>query len=66
LGLNSPFRLFAAMNGWGQQGWWCIQLLRMGRGEEPDLNLGVFKAFTSYQSEEKKAAAAYNAYWQGK
>jgi 2,4-dienoyl-CoA reductase-like NADH-dependent reductase (Old Yellow Enzyme family) len=66
LGLNSPFRLFAALNGWGQQGWWCIQLLRMGRGEEPNLELGVFKAFTSYQSQEKKAAAAYNAYWQGK
>jgi hypothetical protein len=25
----------------------------------------VFKAFTGYQSSEKKAAAAYNAHWNG-
>ncbi len=63
VGLGSPFRLFAALNGWGQQGWWCLQLLNMGAGHEPDLNRGVFKAFTSYQSSEKQAAAAYNEYW---
>jgi len=65
LGLNSPFRTFAALNGWGQQGWWCTQIINMGEGREPDLDLGVFKAFTGYQSSEKKAAAAYNAHWNG-
>jgi hypothetical protein len=25
----------------------------------------VFKAFTGYQASEKKAAAAYNAHWNG-
>ena len=65
LGLNSPSRTMAALNGWGQQGWWCLQILKMGAGEEPDLDLGVFKAFTGYQASEKKAAAAYNAHWNG-
>jgi len=63
LGLNSPFRTMAALNGWGQQGWWCLQILKMGEGQEPDLDLGVFKAFTSYQASEKKAAEVYNAHW---
>ena len=61
LGLNSPSRTMASINGWGQQGWWCTQIINMGEGREPDLDLGVFKAFTGYQSSEKKAAAAYNA-----
>lgn len=65
LGLNSPIRLFAALNGWGQQGWWCTQIINMGEGREPDLDLGVFKAFTGYQASEKKAADAYNAHWNG-
>lgn len=62
-GLNSPIRLFSALNGWGQQGWWCTQIINMGEGREPDLDLGVFKAFTGYQASEKKAAEAYNAHW---
>ncbi|MCH1542288.1 MAG: NADH:flavin oxidoreductase/NADH oxidase family protein [Alphaproteobacteria bacterium] len=65
LGLNSPSRTMASLNGWGQQGWWCLQIINMGEGREPDLDLGVFKAFTGYQSSEKKAAAAYNAHWNG-
>ena len=63
VGLNSPIRLFSALNGWGQQGWWCTQIINMGEGREPDLDLGVFKAFTGYQASEKRAAAAYNAHY---
>ena len=65
IGLNSPIRLFSALNGWGQQGWWCTQIINMGEGRDPDLDLGVFKAFTGYQASEKKAAAAYNAHYNG-
>ena len=54
IGLNSPIRLFSALNGWGQQGWWCTQIINMGEGRDPDLELGVFKAFTGYQASEKK------------
>ncbi|MDA8776003.1 NADH:flavin oxidoreductase, partial [Alphaproteobacteria bacterium] len=58
-------RTMASLNGWGQQGWWCLQIINMAEGREPDLDLGVFKAFTGYQASEKKAAAAYNAHWNG-
>ena len=47
-----------ALNGWGQQGWFCLQLLRMGNGLDPDLKLGVFKAFRRYTKNEADAAAA--------
>jgi hypothetical protein len=58
LGPHSRFNLVKALNGWGQQGWFCLQLLRMGAGEEPDPKLGVFKAFRDYAKNEAKTAAA--------
>ncbi len=63
LGLNSPFRMMAGLNGWGQQAFWCLNLINMGEGREPDLRLGVFKAFLRYQKNEANTAKAYNAYW---
>lgn len=65
LGLNSPFRMIAGLNGWGQQAFWCLNIINMGEGRDPDLNLGVFKAFLRYQKSEKQAAEAYNAHWNG-
>lgn len=61
LGLNSPIGLIKGINGWGQQGWFCLQLKRMGAGLEPDLKMGLFKALRQYQSEEGLAAKAYHA-----
>ncbi|MES1990225.1 MAG: NADH:flavin oxidoreductase/NADH oxidase family protein [Pseudomonadota bacterium] len=58
LGPHSPFNLMKVLNGWGQQGWFCLQLLRMGAGQDPDTKLGVFKAFRGYAKNEAKAAAA--------
>lgn len=63
LGLNSPFRMIAGINGWGQQAFWCLNLIEMGKGRDPDLDLGVFRAFLRYQTFEKRAAQAYNAHW---
>lgn len=63
IGLNSPIRFLSTLNGWGQQGWWCLQIINMGEGRDPDLNMGVFKALTGYQANEKKTAEAYNAHW---
>lgn len=58
LGPNSSLTLMRALNGLGQQGWFCLQLKRMGAGKNPDLRLGVFKAFRIYAREEAKAAKA--------
>ncbi|MDR3498050.1 MAG: NADH:flavin oxidoreductase/NADH oxidase family protein [Parvibaculum sp.] len=58
LGPHSYFNIMKALNGWGQQGWFCLQLLRMGEGKDPDKHLGVFKAFRDYAKNEAKAAAA--------
>ncbi|MDO8289381.1 MAG: NADH:flavin oxidoreductase/NADH oxidase family protein [Parvibaculum sp.] len=58
LGPHSRFNLVKALNGWGQQGWFCLQLLRMGAGLDPDPKLGVFKAFRDYAKNEAKTAAA--------
>lgn len=55
---SSPINLIKALNGWGQQGWFCLQLLRMGQGLDPDVKLGVFKAFRAYGKNEAKSAAA--------
>ena len=61
LGPNSPINLIKGLNGWGQQGWFCLQIKRMGAGQAPDLGLGVFKAFRQYTAEEAKAAESYHA-----
>ena len=64
LGLNSPFRLIKGINGWGQQAFWCLNLIRMGENLEPDLDLGVFRAFLQYQKSEKNAANKYKNHWE--
>lgn len=61
LGPNSPFGIIKGLSGWGQQGWFCLQIKRMGAGQEPDLGLSVFKAFRQYSKEEGVAAKAYHA-----
>lgn len=58
LGPHSPINLLKALNGWGQQGWFCLQLLRMGEGKDPDLKMGVFSAFRNYAKNEAHAAAS--------
>ncbi len=65
LGKNSPIGLIKGLNGWGQQGWFCLQIKRLGAGLEPDLKLGLFKAFRTYAREEKAAALAYHEAMKG-
>ena len=64
LGLNSPFSVVKGINGWGQQAFWCLNLIRMGEDLDPDLNLGVLKAFFRYQKNEKNTAIKYKEYWE--
>jgi 2,4-dienoyl-CoA reductase-like NADH-dependent reductase (Old Yellow Enzyme family) len=58
LGQNSPFSIVKLINGFGAQGWYYEQIYRIADGLDPDLKLGVFKAFRTYQSGETKAAKA--------
>jgi 2,4-dienoyl-CoA reductase-like NADH-dependent reductase (Old Yellow Enzyme family) len=58
LGPNSPLTLLKMINGWGAQGWYCLQLLRMGDGLEPDLRMTVLQAFRKYAANETAAAKA--------
>ncbi len=58
LGPASPLNLIRAINGWGAQGWFCLQLLEMGKGREPNLDMGVFAALRRYQANETAAARA--------
>ncbi len=58
LGPRSPVALIRGINGWGQQGWFCLQLIRMGDGLEPDKNMGVFSAFRNYARNEARTVAA--------
>ena len=29
-GINSPFMMMKGLNGWGQQAFWCLNIIRMG------------------------------------
>lgn len=55
---NSPLNAIKMVNGWGAQGWYCLQLLRMGDGENPDVSMGVWRAFNAYRRHEVAAAKA--------
>lgn len=61
-GINSPFMMMKGLNGWGQQAFWCLNLIRMGNNLDPDLSLGVFQSFLKYQKNEKEAASLYKKY----
>ena len=61
LGPNSPIDLFRGLNAWGAQGWYCLQLIRMGDGQDPDTGMSTFKAHRRYMGNEQKAAKAMNA-----
>ncbi len=56
LGPNSPLSVVKMLNGWGSQGWYCLQLLRMGDGRDPDLRMSVLRAVKDYAGNEARAA----------
>ncbi len=58
LGPHSPLTIFKMINGWGAQGWYCLQLIRMGDGLDPDLRMSVMQAFLGYARNEAAAAKA--------
>ena len=53
-GVHSPIELIRTINTLGQQGFYYVQLLRMGAGLEPDLKLHPLKAIYQNMSNELK------------
>jgi 2,4-dienoyl-CoA reductase-like NADH-dependent reductase (Old Yellow Enzyme family) len=45
------------MEAWGKQGWFCLQLIRMGEGLPPNVDMSVMDGFTSYAENEAETAA---------
>lgn len=52
LGPASPVFFLKLVNVLGQQGWYYQQIARLGRGQPPDLRLGVLRAFLQYLADE--------------
>jgi hypothetical protein len=50
---STSLRQFEA---WGKQGWFCLQLIRMGDGLAPDLEMSVFDGFHGYAQNEASTA----------
>ena len=62
-GLNSPLSVIKGINGWGQQAFWCLNLIKMGESLDPDIHMGVLRAFLKYQKNEKAAAKRYKNFY---
>lgn len=58
LGYGSPISLIKVINAFGVVGWYYEQLLRMGRGQEPDTRLRVWATFLKWRLGEMAAAKA--------
>lgn len=52
LGLHSPYNLIRTLNTMGQQGFYYVNLLRLGAGLEADTSMGVLSALTRNLSNE--------------
>jgi 2,4-dienoyl-CoA reductase-like NADH-dependent reductase (Old Yellow Enzyme family) len=61
LGPNSPLTMLKAINAFGAQAWYYEQIRRLGDGLEPDLKLGVWRAFRGNQAKEAALAKAMAA-----
>jgi 2,4-dienoyl-CoA reductase-like NADH-dependent reductase (Old Yellow Enzyme family) len=58
LGADTAPAVHRQVETWGKQGWFCLQLIRLGNGLAPDLNMSVLDAFIGYVSNEAQAAAS--------
>ncbi|MDJ0839092.1 MAG: NADH:flavin oxidoreductase/NADH oxidase family protein [Acidobacteriota bacterium] len=61
LGPNSAITLLKAVNAWGAQGWFCLQILRMGHGKDPNTRMSVLGSLVRYQKNEMRTAKAMKA-----
>lgn len=61
LGPNSAIKTIKAANGWGIQSWFCLQILTMADGLDPNTRRGVLSALIAYQKNEMRTAKAMKA-----
>ena len=57
-GHKSPIKIIKTLNTLAVQSWCCLQILRMGKGQQPDLKQGGFAAMRAYMKSEAQAAKA--------
>ncbi|GAB3373087.1 NADH:flavin oxidoreductase/NADH oxidase family protein [Spongiibacter taiwanensis] len=55
LGPDVDDATFKTAESFGLLGWYCLQIARMGRGQEPDLTQSVFDALMEYKAAETGA-----------
>lgn len=55
LGPDIDDKSFKTVESFGLLGWFCLQLIRLGNGLEPDLELSVFDALMGYEKNETEA-----------
>lgn len=48
------------LESFGQLGWYCLQLIRMGDGQQPNLDMSLLEALGGYQANEAATLEAWN------
>ena len=55
LGPGVPDAAHKTAESFGQLGWFCLQLIRLGAGQEPDLRMSTLDALSGYEKNETAA-----------
>lgn len=58
LGPDVPADVAKAVEMWGNIGWFFVQLWRIGAGQEPDRDMGLYEAYNIYKKKEGELTAA--------
>jgi len=53
-----PAEMHDALQMWGVQGWFCLQIIRLAQGLDSDRTRNVFEAFNAYAANEAATVAA--------
>lgn len=56
LGPDIDDATFKKLESFGLLGWYCLQVMRVGRGQDPELEMPVVAALTGYEASETQAA----------
>ena len=59
LGPGMDDKMFHALETWSQVAWSCMQLVRMGDGKDPDLDMTLMEALGGFDAHERAALEAW-------